>query len=61
MKLQEHDTKIAALVLVTLVGLALLCFLLAGLRIKEIRAGAIAGPFVMSLLRAPSAGPNPSA
>ena len=53
MKHQERDTKIAPLVLVTLAGLALLCFLFAGLRIREIRAGATAEPSVTSpLLRA---------
>jgi hypothetical protein len=56
MKPQEHDSKIAALILVTLAAMALLCFLLAGLRIREIRAGTeppVTSPLPRALARLP--------
>jgi hypothetical protein len=67
MERQNHNTaengspNIAALVLVILAALALLCFVLAGLRIREIRAGATAEPSVMSPLLRGLAGANPLA
>jgi hypothetical protein len=58
---ENGSPNIAALVLVMLAALALLCFVLAGLRIREIRAGATAEPSVMSPLLRALAGANPLA
>ncbi len=61
MKLQEDDDGIAAFVLIALASLALLCFLLAGLSIREMRLGTMTDPPPTSpLLRALSASANPT-
>jgi len=57
---QERDSQIAVFVLIALASLALLCFFLAGLSIREMRAQGRAEATITSpLLQALSAGANP--
>ena len=53
MKHQEHDTRVAALVLIMLAGLAFLCFILAGVSMRGLKEKATGEPSTASpLLRA---------